>query len=295
MTQPSLCVLEHHDRQPDGTYTERERPTLANAPARLCPGHDRQLTTDIARILDLAVELDEQMIAGTTTGPKITGTPGRALVGDLDAAQHQRILQAELASWCRLIAEERHVHLPTSDTLSTLVSYLQRHHLWIVEQPWIREYVTQIRDLHHTGRLIIATTRSRRVDLGPCDQHVSCDVTTHSEQACTGTLRATVHQADTLLPASITCTSCGNNHAPDTWRTLGRHLRGTDDLWLTGPQLSQLLGIPWGTLRYWANQDQWRRRSVLRRTVPSGRVQYAVADAEQSKRTRQPDTQERSA
>lgn len=254
---PALCVMTHYEKREDGSSVERERPTLAAEPSRLCPGHDARLSRDLADLPDLAVELDAQMIAAAGGGPKVSGTPGRALVGDLDAATHLRIIVAEMVGWCRVVHEERGAILPSNDSLSTLIGYMQRHHLWATEQPWVKEYATQLRDLHVAGRIILTAGRTRRVDLGPCDLNVSCDVVTGEEQTCEGILRATLKRDEDDLPP-IVCSGCGTEHLSPTWRNLGRKLRKGQDSWMTGAQLSEALRVPWSTVRRWAVEDGWR-------------------------------------
>lgn len=265
-----LCPLPHYDRQPDGSRTVRERPTLAAAGSRLCAGHDRRTADDLAGLLELTVDLHGQLASAAAGGPKVTGTPGHALPGDLDAAELLRVVHVELAGWCRTIAVERSVALPTADTVPALVRHLHRHLSWALDQPWSAELAGRLRSLHTCGALVIAP-RPAVLTLGVCGRVVACDVTTRSEQACPGALRAVVRRDDDRLP-DVVCAACGAAHPPAQYRTLARRLAGTDDTWVTIPQASALLGVPARTLRRWCAGGDWRHED----THP--RRRYHLAD-----------------
>lgn len=261
MTAP-LCPLPHYDRQPDGTRTDRPRPTLSADGGRLCPGHEKRTTTDLLGLLEVVVDLHGQLAGSGSAGPKVSGTPGQAVPGDLDAAEMLRVLRVELVGWCRVLAEERAVDLP-EDTVPAMVRYLHRHLPWALAQPWVAAFAIQMRDLHASARRVMAQ-RPAVLTLGVCGQPVACDVTTHDEQPCPGPLRATVRRDDDRLP-DVVCADCGATHPPAQYRTLARRLKGTDDTWVTIPQASALLGVPARTLRRWCGAEQWRHEDTRTR------------------------------
>ena len=107
-------------------------------------------------------------------------------------------------------------------------------------------------------RRTLSPARTRTVPLGPCEEPLACDLTSHDLLCCAGTLTAVVHVLEDTLPGAITCAECGTRHEPETWRHLARRLRRGEESWLTAAQLSQLLRVPLKTLQRWALEDQWR-------------------------------------
>lgn len=264
----SACVLAHYDPDPDDPAGKRrilrERPTTAMPGTFLCRGHYAHLEQIVAEMPALHDELEQHLAGGSQGGgPKVSGNPETALPFHERAAEHLRVMNHQLVTWTLLVAEERRVTIPVmrwgGSPGPILSRFLLRHQLWIVEQLWVEEYVTQLRDLRTDARSILSAVPRRQVDLGPCAEDVACNVASHDLVHCDGILRATVTHADEELPAAVVCTVCGKEHPSVSWRALARKLRGNKDSWLTGPQLSEMWRIPFSTVRRWASEDAWRR------------------------------------
>lgn len=247
----TACVAGH-TRDP-----ERQR---AATHALLCEGHYRNLEQLLAETSSAVDELERALVRSSSAGPKVTGDPERALPFDEKVSDVLHAAHALLASWTLLVLEEHpdRLHAPR-DTTRDMSLFLLRHLDWCAGQDWIGDLLTEIRDMRAAMRSALTTSRTRRVELGPCDAAVSCELTSHAEQPCTGTLTAFVHTDDDGLPTVIGCPECGTAHAPDTWRPLARRLRGGAESWLTYAQLSQLLVVPIGSLKRWASEKDWRR------------------------------------
>lgn len=261
------CVLLHYDPDPDdpdGPRVLRERPTPAAPGTLLCKGHYAHLEQIVAEMPALHDDLEQHLAGGSQGGgPKVSGNPETALPFHERAAEHLRVMNHQLVTWTLLVAEERDISVPAmrwgGSPGPVLSRFLLRHQAWIVEQPWVDEYVTQLRDLRADARSILSAVPRRKVDLGLCGEDVACNVASHDLVHCAGTLRATVSRADEELPSAVVCSACGKEHPSSTWRALSRRLRGDQDVWLTGPQLSELLRVPFSTVRRWASEDGWRR------------------------------------
>jgi hypothetical protein len=247
----TACVLIHA-KDPD-------RPRTATR-GFLCEGHYLILEQRLAELPALADEVEQALVRGGGAGPKISGDPERALPFDEAASDALRGARDLLASWCRLILDEHPggLHAPAL-ALPALATFLTRHLEWIAAQPWVDDLHGEFGDVRAALLSAQSTSRTRIVALGTCGEAPYCDLETHAERCCQGTLRAFVSTVDEGAdPRPIVCSECGIEHQPETWRPLARRLR-KDAAWMTAAQLSELLRVPVGTVWYWAHEDDWRR------------------------------------
>lgn len=248
----SACIAPH--------AKDPQRPRTASH-GLLCAGHHASLEQHLAELPALLDEVEAALVrGGTGLGPKISGSPTRPLPFVEAVSDALSAAQAVLASWCLLVLEEHPdgLHAPHSDT-PALSRFLLTHLAWCAAQPWADDLVREIDETRRGLSGVLTPSRTRRVPLGPCERPLTCDVETHLEVRCDGTLTAVVHTLDDTLPGAITCPACGDSHPPETWRPLARRLRGGAEAWLTYAQLSQLLRVPIGTLHRWAAEEEWRR------------------------------------
>ncbi len=266
-----MCILAHTDRQPDGTRTPRPEPTKAAAGAQLCTGHIRRLEQDLAEAPALYDRLEAALQPGGSNGPRITGTSTKPLPINPAAAEARTRLRDILTEWTRLVAEERDMHPPTTPTVPRLAGFLLTHHRWIAEQPWVDELILEIREYQQGARWVLNPGQTRRIEIGLCGERPNEVM----GELCPGVLIATIRagQEDAM---TVTCPECGQVFEPHQWRALQRRLRGDAKSWLSMSQLGGLLRVEYGTLRYWASQDGWRR-------IDDGqRKRYDLADAQAS-------------
>lgn len=256
------CVLAHA-RAPD-------RPRRTVAGLLVCEGHRRGLQDDLAELPHLHAQLAGRLlVTATTGGPKVHTSGNHGLTLNDDVARLRHTIARRLSWWTGAVAHHRHLTPPHAGDLGALADWLTRHHDWLLAQacpcpttcdhPTTVDWADDIRELSRAAWSTLHPAGQRRVDVGPCTRPVACDVTTHAEQTCGGTLRATVHQADDLLPAELVCDQCRWPVPPREWVTAARRL-GRSTAWLTGEQLANLWTVPLGTIRYWAHTDQWPRR-----------------------------------
>lgn len=256
---PRRCVLAHQ-RDPDRARTASR--------GHLCEGHYLRLEQHLAETTHLcdSVEAGLTRYSNGLT-PKVSGTKEQPLPYLVDSEGDSRALLAlrgirdTLASWTRLVLEEHPsgLHTPTF-TVPALSAFLGIHLEWIVEQDWVDDLVDELGDARHALRAAQRTASTRIVPVGTCGQPLTCDVHTHAETCCDGTLRAFVSTIDDNTDARpIVCSACGTEHQPADWRPLARRLRGDTDGWLTAEQLSSLWHVAVGTVWRWASEDDWRR------------------------------------
>lgn len=258
-TNWTACVVPHtHDPDRQRTATR----------GLLCAGHYRGLEQDLTEFPALATETEHALVHfGNGLSPKVSGSKEQPLPYPVDSKGNSRPSDALrlsrdlLASWCRQVLDDHPsgLHTPALN-LTALSAFLLRHLDWIAQQLWIDDLHRELRDTRHALRSSLTTARTRVVPLGVCGLPLSCDVATHVETCCEGTLRAFVPVIDEGTdPRPIVCSSCGTEHQPEAWRGLSRRLRKDEDAWLTAAQLSELLRVPIGTVWRWAHEDEWRR------------------------------------
>ncbi|HEY9367550.1 hypothetical protein [Streptomyces sp.] len=148
-----ICVMTHA-KDPD-------RPRQAVDGLYLCHGHREQLRRLVAEMPARADDLDRAAGVG---GGRGDGTHGGIAIDDA-AATHRQHMAGVLASWCRLVAEDRGITPPTGPELSRTAPWLLTHVDWCAAHRWVDEMLTELRQV--TGQAMgIADIPARRVPLG---------------------------------------------------------------------------------------------------------------------------------
>ncbi|XRQ14259.1 hypothetical protein ACN3XK_26340 [Actinomadura welshii] len=128
------------------------------------------------------------------------------------AAEIRTSLRTVLASWARLVAEERRLEPPPRD-MGALSRFLCRHAEWLAAHPAAGEIVDEIRELTRSARRTAYPTGGGRVSVGSCPN-------------CSGELVAHMRRRDDPLPSEIVCTTVPDHTWPATrWATLAREIR----------------------------------------------------------------------
>lgn len=146
------CIMTHR--------TDPDRPRRAVDGAYLCTGHLGELWTLVTEMADRADDLDR----ANGPGGKRSGT-GDGITVDLAAAEQRSAMAAIIASWCRVVAEDRGITTPAGPELHRTVPWLERHVDWCAAQPWVDEMLTELRQV--AGRAIgLTDIPARRIPLG---------------------------------------------------------------------------------------------------------------------------------
>lgn len=222
-----LCVMTHA-RDPD-------RPRRALDGLYLCRGHVEDLRRLVAELPARAADLDRPA-AGASRG---TGNGGGIAI-DEDAARHRSHMQGVLASWCRVVAEDRGIGTPASAELHHTAPWMLPHIEWCAGHRWVDEMLSELREV--TGRaLALADIPARRLELGE-----RCLVHTGGER-CTGGITLVIRGDDW----HARCDEC------EEPQEATRYLRGArGGRWITADgviTLARLFGLPCGpdVVRQW--------------------------------------------
>ena len=278
----TACIAPHA-KDPD-------RPRRASH-GLLCAGHHANLEQSLAELPAMLTDVESALVRyGNGLTPRVSGTRDQPLPyatdkdGESPPGQALRAVHAILASWCLLVLEEHPSSLHTpQDASQAMSTFLLRHLDWCTAQPWVDDLLRETREItSQLRRAALPSSGMHRKTLGDCKTPLACDVATHLEQVCAGTLFARVSREDTGLLPDIECTGCDYRHSPETWRALKRRLCG-DESWLTSSQLSALWSVPLGSVWRWAHEDTWRR--LDRRPK-----RYHLDDAQRSFDTRRLET-----
>lgn len=233
---PKCSSRGYHSDDCDDDTCAGCQPRLAADGLNLCqPDRDR-LGDHATRAAKLHTELALQLVAAGGPGEKTSGTPTRGATLNDRAAEARTTVRAVLASWCRLISEERGIRLPSrlrveelplgfigppairphvDDTPNAMGAYLSKHADWLAAHPAAGECSDELADLIRMAHPIAYPTGARVFEVGPC-----------VELDCAGTVKAILRRVDALLPSSIVCdTDPAHAWPADQWLTLGRKLR----------------------------------------------------------------------
>lgn len=204
---------------------------------------------------------------------KVSGslTPGMRL--NSAAAETRSSILSVLASWSGLVAEESRVR-PPDRTAAALADFLLTHVMWLAAHEAAPELTREIRQLVGTASTIAFPNRRRRIRLGSCP-----------ESNCGGSLYATIHSQEALLPAEIGCDSDPAHTWPArAWLSLNRRISQRPDQqpgqsasqWLSAADISRLRDTRPGNVYRLASERRWRRRRE------AGHTYYYAPDVEQT-------------
>lgn len=220
---PSLCAaprcrsVGHH--WPDCTDGDCRgcQPRLAADGLRLCDRHTADIADDAREAGRLYDELALRLLGAGGSGEPVSGTPA-ARIPDPRAVEARTLIRHTLASWCRLVAEERGIALP-ADQVDAMGEYVARHHEWLAAHPAAGECAAELAELAHgRTRSLAYPSGARVVEIGACP-HAGCE----------GVLRAIVRRSDALLPSEVVCSADeAHRWGAAQWHALGRAMSGRE-------------------------------------------------------------------
>lgn len=209
------CVLKHKE------------PRFAAPGLLICAGHRRWLHEALEEILIAAALLPIFLEPGTAEddGHQVKGKrvdPPAPIRLDVVALTDRRgaYIEADhavgitpalvlLEAWARVVREERQLAFPeTKATIFTEVRLLQAHTDWIASQPWIYDYVKELKDCHKALQSAIGYHDAKPVGRCPIVHQITTiddnGVETTEPQLCDGPLYQDIHGR-----LSVQCSSCG--------------------------------------------------------------------------------------
>jgi hypothetical protein len=245
-----------------------------------CSAQCRKAVDYLGRLYDDMCDVDELTPGGspdstggrTVPGPKSPAVD--ALLVHSDPRSYARVgdhpaALATIASWARMIREERSLDTPPAQLRATVpagrismareLQTIRFHWDWLMTYPLVLKFAEDVTEvingLEHVRRMNPPAIR-----IGACPVVTTIeDLPDGSELPlpCGTSLRVRVDDVD------IRCRGCGTLWPRSRWRELGSP-------WADYANLSTDLGVPVGTLWYWAKKDGWEiggtrgRRLVLR-------------------------------
>jgi hypothetical protein len=213
MTQPAClnprCAIPRRHR--DDCDSDQCRGCLrawAADGSRLCLVDIRRLGENAVKAGELHGEL-ELMLRPSGTGGQATGKPGSASPPRDAVVAMRTEIRAVLASWCRLVSEERGIGLPR-DEVTAMGAYIDKHCDWLAATEYAGEAADELASLASRAWGLAYPSGTRTVEVGPCP-------------LCDGTLTAIVRATDQALPSEVVCGG-GEAHrwSADRWRELDR-------------------------------------------------------------------------
>jgi hypothetical protein len=189
-------------------------------------------------------------IGSATGGEKLPGgTAAMSLLADA------RLL---LATWCHVVLDERSehynlgsAHLDATD-VTAMARWLAPHAQWLEAHPAGLEAETELDDLAHQVRALVAPSGVRRPVIGACPI-----------DECAGVIRGHVDERDTTDEARDLACDVDGDHRWDQsrWRLLGAmlgHIHSGEPEWMSDEDLAEWLSrrfrrsIKPNTVRQWA-------------------------------------------
>jgi hypothetical protein len=252
-----LCIATHR-RDPS-------RPRRALDGLYLCEGCLAQLTGNLAQLPGLYAELAELLAVGGQAGQRVSGSPGRPLPINLGVAEHRGQIQAVLASWARVVVDERGITVPDSDEVAVTAPWLATHVTWFAGHQFADEVVHEIRKL--TGRAHKLRDPDRRMTIGE-----RCRVVPEGAERCPGTV-AMVIGSDDLWSAR--CDVCGPQEAEPY---LHNRLTGR---WVTIDRLTSYALGRYGIQLAPATVRSWAARGNIGTEERGDRTWYDLPGADQ--------------
>lgn len=248
-----LCVMTHR-QDPD-----RPRPAVDGL--YLCRGHLRELERLVAEMPARHDDLDRALLA---SGPKTHTTSSPGLTVDEAAADLRMHMTNLVASWCRVVAEDRGITTPAGPELARTSPWLIPHLQWCAAHRWVDEMLTELRQV--TGRAIgLTDIPARRIRLGE-----QCLTHTDGER-CDGIVTIIIRGDDW----TARCPTCRIDQDAIPYL---RAVRAGQ--WITGEeviQLAALYGITASDDVIW----QWRHRRRITARNDGRQNLYDLASVQQ--------------
>lgn len=225
------------------------------APARaadglnLCPYCTRRIGADAVEAARLWYEIGWVLNAQGANGTVVVSNPHPGLNVNPRAVEVRAEIRHVLASWCRLVAEERGIHPPgrwvrhgelvalpstlegplnlagvsaryvADESQHALAAFIARHAEWLAAQAFADDAAAELRDLRSRAWGSAYPEGASVVEIGTCPE------TTEGGEPCTGSVRALLRREDSLLPSKVVCDADSTHVWPtDRWRALGRTL-----------------------------------------------------------------------
>lgn len=270
MTTSTACLFNHY----------RDDVQVRAAPGLLvchpCSAQTRKAVDYLGRLYDDMCDVDELTPSGSpdsTGGRSVPGSKSPAvdaLLVHSDPRSYARVgdhpaALATIASWARMIREERSLDTPPAQLRGTVpagrISMERELQTIRFHWDWLMAYPTVLRFAADVDEVIGGLEYVRRMN-PPVIKIGACPVVTTVEDLPDGSVLPLVCGTQLRVRPDDTDIRCRGCHT--VWPRSRWHLLG--DPWADYPHLAAELGVPLGTLMRWSSKDQW----VTKKSATSG-------------------------
>ncbi|WP_371670847.1 OvmZ protein [Streptomyces sp. NBC_00289] len=199
-----------------GKHTGRDCARLCG---RICAKCVERLRGELRTLLELYRESDHALTAASPRlRERVSGSRGVVgIVLDERAVDMRARMTEVLASWARLVVEERgsEVPRPREREVTNLVPFLRQQVRWIAGHPAAVDFDEEVAELLGEFGGLFGPGQARRFPLGPCVR-----------PGCAGTLHGVVRSDGAADPSHVSC-DAGHALPPRQWlQVAGRMAEG---------------------------------------------------------------------
>lgn len=222
-TSSLLCPLDHA-RDPD-------RPRRLHDGARICFGHEKRTTNDLASLAALHDELTIHLVGQGEGGGRRGKSDETGIAVNAKVIQARDHIRTMLVSWTRIALEEGPWQHAPADDLHAIAAWLEQRTDWLLRQDWTPELSSNLHTTLVEARALIQPNTTYRIELGPCPEVLLelLDGGVVRQARCGGTVVAVMRKAASReqLPSEVVCTAHGDDEeAPHVWGPMQWHALG---------------------------------------------------------------------
>ncbi|MTE21011.1 OvmZ protein [Streptomyces sp. TRM43335] len=181
----------------------------------MCPTCVDRLHSELRGVVDAYRESEHALTpTPTRTAERVSGSRSVGIVLDDRAVSARSRTTELLASWARMVVDERGVLGPGASEVATLVRFLREHLDWLATHPAAADFDEEMADLLECVTSALEPNPTRHLALGDCPR-----------PDCGGALRGVLHAVDDdHAPGLVVCES-GHRLPPRQWLEIADRLR----------------------------------------------------------------------
>ncbi|WP_427422678.1 hypothetical protein [Lysinibacillus fusiformis] len=239
---------------------------------RLCEHCTRRIGRDAVEIAWLWYEIGLALVASGSTGTPVQNPhPGMAI--NAAAVVMRAEIRQVLASWTKLVCEERGLTLPLDESQHSLGAFIAAHSQWLAAQDFADEVTGELSSLRSRAW---ATAYPEGVSvrlIGPCPERDTAPNAPDPQSQCPGSVKALMRRSDSLLPSKVVCDVNSTHEWPaERWRTLGRSMGMVLAQYASAEEIHAASGRSMSAIYRLASLHAWRR------VADGRRVRYLTVD-----------------
>jgi hypothetical protein len=250
---PRCALLRRHKDTCQQDECRGCLPALAQDGLRLCPLHTTRIATDAVRIAELDTEIEQVLGLAGRGGERTSTTTLHGIIPNEKAMETRTELRHTLASWCKLIGEERGHHLPPN-TLLAMGAYIAANAEWLSASDYAGDCSDELNSLQRRAWNTAYPSGARVFDIGPCPA-----------SGCSSTIRVVLRAADSVVPSELVCDNTPPHRWPysqTAWRKLGAQI---NQRYLSASEIAEYWELSLSRVYAYAAEAHWARAQDGRR------------------------------